>query len=46
MNKLRLAALQLELKKTDTISYLLSELNNLCSKVKPRQLEHFALNKY
>ena len=32
MNKLRLAALQLELKKTDNISYLLSELNNLCSK--------------
>ena len=32
MNKLRLAALQLELKKTNNISYLLSELNNLCSK--------------
>ena len=31
MNKIILAALQLELKKTNNLSYLLDELENLCS---------------
>ena len=34
MNKIILAALQLELKKTNNLSYLLDELENLCSKSK------------